>query len=114
MGCNNDYQRSSPNGYRLVRTNQFTIMIWTGKQGIEEYVVVGPRVKAIAVWKETVMGEVVLDPNADQIGKPVAGHFVLDTRSGSLRSGLSKDELASEMKARGLDKIPALVDPAQL
>jgi hypothetical protein len=106
LGCGGftDFSAPLPNGYLLHRTNSATVMI--AGPGTMGPLRVAPRIDALAVSGDLVVGLAAWVPSADVPAE--AGYFVLDTRTGAVRSGLSEGDWGAALRTHGLMTPPPL------
>lgn len=104
----NDYNIKVRRGYRLVRTNADSIMIYR-----QDYrFVVPPKIVGLNVHGDIIFGKVESSPDADLPSVP--GFFVLNTKkSQSVRIGLDKHTWLSLLKGYGISEEPALKKPSR-
>jgi len=102
-----DYSTNLVGGYELLRTNACSIMIYRDGSGF----VVPPKVVGLNVRGDIVFGKVEDSPCADFSSVP--GFFVLNTKSGVVRTGLDKRSWLSVLKGHGITKEPPLREPSR-
>ena len=100
-----DYETPLPKGYRLIRTNADTVMIWSPigilsptERGSE--CVVPPKVIGLEVSGEVIYGVAASSPGADISSVP--GFFVIDCKNGAVRVGLSEPEWKAVLHDLGI------------
>jgi hypothetical protein len=101
-----------PNGYQIVRDRSDTPTLVKRSGGV---VLKGP-VAAYTVVHGVVTG--LIQPAAGSVQKVSSrsadaqqGYFVLDTRTGYLNAGLSKDDWSERLKGFGITEAPELAAP---
>jgi hypothetical protein len=108
-GCQNDYQRSLPNGYRLVRTNAYTIAIFPPKGQYLDYfqegIAVPPKIVEYGVDHAIVFGRIELAPLSELDYMSTPGYFILDTRTPSVKLGMGIAEWTEVLKTYGITTI---------
>jgi hypothetical protein len=105
-GGSSDYVRPLPNGYRFVRANVHEAAI-ADSAG---WLVVGPTVTQLGHTSDIVFGTIVRYEDADSV-KGRTGHFLLDTRTREVRTGLSESDWLAVLAARGVRHRPKLESP---
>jgi hypothetical protein len=112
-GC--DYSVDLPNGYRLVRTNSPTIMIFAPDSAPEwlHGLVVPAKITGLNDTNGIVYGRVEQSPDSDMGLTQTPGYFVLDTKTNGVWLGLGEENWRGILKDRGVERPRALVRPSR-
>lgn len=105
-GCGSpDYDTPLLNGYRLVRTNAYTVYIFP-PESVKQLKyqgawAVGPKIVALNTSDSIIFGKVEHSPNADP-GPTKPGYFILDTSKHEVVMGLNHDDWINKLKEYGI------------
>ncbi len=101
-----DYEKSLPNGYRLIRTNAVTTAILDPNEAWPaphpSGVAVAAKVVRIAVSNNLVVGYVESSVDSELAKFQVPGYFILDTQTGAVHLGLSESDWNKQLKVMGI------------
>lgn len=105
LGCTrSDFAKKLPNGYELISTNQYTVMIWTSRSGADRNCIVPPKIVELGVTKDYVFGWTEASPRADKVALAKPGYFLLNTSNGEVFLGLEEGSWKKKLKEIGIDK----------
>jgi hypothetical protein len=105
-GCGSpDYETPLPNGYRLVRTNAYTVFIFP-PESVKQLKyrgtwAVGPKIVALNANNNIIFGKVDHSPNADP-GPTTPGYFILDTTKHEAVLGLNEADWTKKLNEYGI------------
>lgn len=102
-----DYRISLPNGYEMVRIHSGSVAICDSNT-VE---VIGPNIDRYTVVQDVVAGHVVVARPDDFGQEEKPGYFILDTRTGSVRKGLSEKQWIYSLSKYGVSDKPSLRRP---
>ena len=97
-----DFERPLPGGYSLVRMNADEIIIVKRVEPSGIKIVVGPKIKGYKVSEGVVIGDVVIPDWSALKSESTPGYFVLDTSTGEVQQGLTRDEWLGILKSKGI------------
>ncbi len=103
----NDYDIHLVKGYRLVRTNASTVVIFEEKEGF----VVPPKITGLSIKGDLIFG--LCEPSKNPDIPYVPGYFLLDTQESVVKIGLTKAEWLNELKKYNISKAPPLRQPSR-
>ena len=107
-GCS-DFKIKLPNGYVLFRANATEIYIIDPKR-IVDRIIVFPHIEKYNVINTIVVGNVVsAEGEMKEYSDP--GYFILETNTGKVTTGLTKDSWLLKLKELGVDSEPELKIP---
>jgi hypothetical protein len=101
----NDYDVSLSNGYRLVRTNADSVMIYEATAGF----VIPPKITGLSIKGNLLFGLCEQSENPDLACVP--GYFLLDTQAKIVKVGLAKTNWLAELQKYGISREPTLKKP---
>lgn len=94
-----------PNGYEFFRASRLEIYI--SKDGSLE---LGPAVSSFETDGDLVFGTITGLPRREPDDLDTLGYFILDTKSGEVQKGLTKEQWLEELGKRGISDEPKLID----
>ena len=99
-----DFAFDLPNGYRCIRTNAVTVMIWTAK-GPKSSLVVPPNIVKIGIQGDFVFGKVEESPESELADRSEPGYFILNTRTQWSLLGLPEEKWRRVLAKRKVKQI---------
>lgn len=111
-----DYSGTLPKGYRIVRPDTFTVVIFGPSGRNQPYpngsygIAVAAKVQSLGVHKDFVYGYVESSPSSDESHRETPGYFVIDTMTHQVITSLAHSEFEDILKERGVSTIQ-LRDP---
>jgi hypothetical protein len=116
-GCNRDFVRPLPRGYRLARTNPYTVVIVAPAHVHHPAHVHGtavpPKIVEVGVWRTFVYGRVSASPQSELAALSQPGYFVLDTSTGNVDTGMTESAWRRRLESLGFAN-PRMVAPESL
>lgn len=109
--CDRNYSKPLPNGYAIVKPDSATICIASPTSGLHHPshhgggVAVAAFIDQLGVTGDIVYGHVASSSNSSMSDIEGPGYFVLDTRTGELRSRMSYEQFKISISSRGLTDI---------
>jgi hypothetical protein len=113
-GC--DYSVDLPNGYRLIRTNAATVVIYPPEDvRLKKFhgEAVPARITGLNDTNGIVYGRVEQSPDSDTGVTQTPGYFILDTKLNVVWLGLDEKEWRRILKENGVEQPQALVQPSR-
>jgi hypothetical protein len=107
-GCT-DFKIELPNGYILFRANATEIYIIDPNRLVDR-IVVEPHIEKYNVIDKVVVGYAVL-AKGEMKEYSIPGYFILETETGTVTQGLSKDAWVKKLKELGINSEPKLKAP---
>src|SRR5688572_13481653 len=98
-GCPRRAPPTLPNGYRLVKTNAATVVIYEPRDRGSKGLAVGPTIVELGSERQYVFGRVEDSPTSELARSGVPGYFFMDTESMNVLQGLSRAELDDQLRA---------------